>query len=73
MLFNEEEMIKLCQELGIDLIETNNQQPHFHGRILDIDDISAVFSMPVSICELDYRSINNKNQYTINSITSDAA
>lgn len=41
--FNEEEMIKLCQELGIDLVESETKKPQLNGKDLEIEDIVSVF------------------------------
>lgn len=73
MLFNEEEMIKLCQELGIDLVESETKKPQLNGKDLEIEDIVSIFSMPVSICELDYRQFITNNTFIVTSDDSFAA
>lgn len=42
-MFNEEEMIKLCQELGIDLVESETKKPQLNGKDLEIEDIVSIF------------------------------
>lgn len=42
MIFNEEEMIKLCQELGIDVVKSETGKPQLNEKDLEIEDIIQI-------------------------------